>query len=170
MLGTIITKERILSSSSFPFNIENNPKMQVHRTDEKIEKVGSEAVHEQHFQNILCVKNTGYCPTAKFHSATNRLCACCTAVCSLSSAHWETTELACMRLWESNLLFPHKMQFLQTFNLSDICLEIYLVSTVQHLRTWPGGDIFVSKCASSGSGDSASRRILAQLSETRQTC
>lgn len=56
MLGTIITKERILSSSSFPFNIENNPKMQVHRTDEKIEKVGSEAVHEQHFQNLLCVK------------------------------------------------------------------------------------------------------------------
>ena len=30
--------------------------MQVHRTDEKIEKVGSEAVHEQHFQNLLCVK------------------------------------------------------------------------------------------------------------------
>ena len=29
-----------------------------------------------------------------------------------------------MRVWESNLLFPHKMQFLQTFNLSDICLEM----------------------------------------------
>ena len=150
--------------------------MQVHRTDEKIEKVGSEAVHEQHFQNLLCVKKHRILSNRKIsfcYESPVRV-PCFTAVCSLSSAHWETTELACMRLSESNLLFPHKMQFLQTFNLSDICLEIYLVSTLQCSIFGPGlTEIFVSKCASSGSGDwgdSASLRILAQLSETRQTC
>ena len=68
------------------------------------------------------------------------------------------------------VVFSH-MQRLLTFNLSDICLEIYLVSPVQCSILGPGlAEIFVSKCASSGSGDSASLRILAQLSETRQTC
>ena len=126
-------------------------------------------IHEQRFlKSPVFGKSTRHFPSATFQSATNRPCPCCTAVCILSSAHWETAELA--RIRQLVVVFSH-MQRLLTFNLSDICLEIYLVSPVQCSILGPGlAEIFVSKCASSGSGDSASLRILAQLSETRQTC